>query len=175
MRCRAFLLFLVLSASTYSFGQYNFIKQLEGLRLEPYKCGVWQIGWGHTEGVNGKTSRILRHDADSLFRYDIKTTERILSRHIKVPLEKNQKRALVSFIFNVGVRYHLKKGSKSSKEPPTWLQKLNRGDYQGCADEMLRWVYSGGKKMRGLVKRRQLERSMFLGIEIQPNSSSQRK
>ncbi|WP_410526057.1 glycoside hydrolase family protein [Rickettsia endosymbiont of Rhinocyllus conicus] len=39
----------------------------------------------------------------------------------------------------------------------------NRGEYSNAADELLRWVKAkGGVKLQGLVKRRQMERSLFL-------------
>ncbi|MCZ6883772.1 glycoside hydrolase family protein [Rickettsia helvetica] len=42
-------------------------------------------------------------------------------------------------------------------------QKLNRGEYANAANALLRWVHvKGGIKLQGLVKRRQLERSLFL-------------
>ncbi|MDE8612071.1 lysozyme [Rickettsia felis] len=45
----------------------------------------------------------------------------------------------------------------------TLRQKLNRGEYLNAAGEMLRWVKAkGGVKLQGLVKRRAIERSLFL-------------
>ena len=41
-------------------------------------------------------------------------------------------------------------------------QKLNRGEYSSAADELLKWVHSGGIRLNGLVKRRALERLVFL-------------
>ncbi|HJD59248.1 MAG TPA: lysozyme [Rickettsia endosymbiont of Omalisus fontisbellaquei] len=70
------------------------------------------------------------------------------------PLTENQQAALISFIFNFG-------GGKF--QASTLRQKLNRGEYLNAAGEMLRWVKAkGGVKLQGLVKRRQIERSLFL-------------
>ncbi|WP_231289984.1 glycoside hydrolase family protein [Rickettsia australis] len=45
----------------------------------------------------------------------------------------------------------------------TLQQKLNRGEYLNAANELPRWVHAkGGVKLQGLVKRRNLERSLFL-------------
>ncbi|HJD67475.1 MAG TPA: glycoside hydrolase family protein [Rickettsia endosymbiont of Bembidion lapponicum] len=45
----------------------------------------------------------------------------------------------------------------------TLRQKLNRSEYDNAADELLRWVKAkGGVKLQGLVKRREIERSLFL-------------
>ena len=45
----------------------------------------------------------------------------------------------------------------------TLRRKLNAADVQGAANEFLRWVYAGGRKLRGLVIRREAERKMFIG------------
>ena len=39
---------------------------------------------------------------------------------------------------------------------------INEGRYQEAADEMLRWVFCNGKRLRGLVLRRTDERALFL-------------
>ena len=39
---------------------------------------------------------------------------------------------------------------------------LNDGRYEEAADEMLRWVYCNGRRLRGLVLRRTDERALFL-------------
>nr|WP_277361050.1 lysozyme [Rickettsia asembonensis] len=65
-----------------------------------------------------------------------------------------QQVALISFIFNFG---------SGKFQASTLRQKLNRGEYLNAANKLLRWVHvKGGVKLQGLVKRRQLERSLFL-------------
>ncbi|MCC8377741.1 MAG: glycoside hydrolase family protein [Rickettsia endosymbiont of Graphium doson] len=45
----------------------------------------------------------------------------------------------------------------------TLRQKLNRSEYDNAPDELLKWVKAkGGVKLQGLVKRREIERSLFL-------------
>ncbi|WP_269208696.1 glycoside hydrolase family protein [Rickettsia bellii] len=45
----------------------------------------------------------------------------------------------------------------------TLRQKLNQGEYSNAADALLRWIKAkGGMKLQGLVRRRTLERSLFL-------------
>jgi lysozyme len=68
-------------------------------------------------------------------------------------LTQNQFDALVSFSFNVGVHAF----SKS-----TLLKKLNREDYKGAKREFRRWVYAGGRRLQGLVNRRNQEAQLFL-------------
>lgn len=73
---------------------------------------------------------------------------------INQPLSDGQKAALISMSFNVGQRNLCQS---------TLVKKLNAGDYAGAAAEFDRWVYAGGKKLPGLVKRRAIERAMFEG------------
>ncbi|WP_405045477.1 glycoside hydrolase family protein [Pseudomonas aeruginosa] len=42
----------------------------------------------------------------------------------------------------------------------TLLRKLNAGDVRGACAELSRWVYAGGKKLGGLVRRRAAEREL---------------
>ncbi|MEY4463853.1 MAG: hypothetical protein RLZZ81_824 [Pseudomonadota bacterium] len=71
-----------------------------------------------------------------------------------MPLTENRQAALISFIFNCG---------GGSFQASTLRQKLNRGEYANAANELLRWVHvKGGVKLQGLVKRRAIERSLFL-------------
>ncbi|WP_041405139.1 MULTISPECIES: lysozyme [spotted fever group] len=65
-------------------------------------------------------------------------------------MNRNQKAALISFIFNCGA---------GAFQASTLRQKLNRGEYANAANELLRWMRAkGGLKLQGLVKRRQYYR-----------------
>jgi lysozyme len=61
--------------------------------------------------------------------------------------------ALVSFAFNVGL---------GNLQSSTLRMKYNRSDYDGAADEFLKWTKAGGKVLNGLVRRREAERALFL-------------
>jgi lysozyme len=60
---------------------------------------------------------------------------------------------IVSFIFNLGT------GNFSKS---TLLKLLNQSNYNGAAEEFLKWTLSGGKSLPGLVNRRNAERRLFL-------------
>jgi lysozyme len=62
--------------------------------------------------------------------------------------------ALVSFSFNVGL---------GTLQRSTLRQKHNRGDYEGAAEEFLKYTKAGGKVLKGLVNRRNDERALYLG------------
>ncbi len=72
---------------------------------------------------------------------------------ITVPLTQNMFDALVSFTFNLGA---------GALKRSTLLKKLNCGDITGAAGQFERFVYAGGKVMRGLVRRRAAEKEIFL-------------
>ncbi len=135
------------------------IKQFEGCKLTAYQdsVGVWTIGYGWTQHVDGKPIRagmtIKQETAERLLKTGLVSYESDVSRLVKVGLTQGQFDALVSFTYNLGSR---------SLSTSTLLRKLNAGDYAGAADEFLRWNKAGGKVLNGLTRRREAERALFL-------------
>ena len=135
------------------------IKEFEGCKLTAYQdsVGVWTIGYGWTQPVDGKPIRagmtIKQETAERLLKTGLVSYESDVSRLVKVGLTQGQFDALVSFTSNLGAR---------SLSTSTLLRKLNAGDYAGAADEFLRWNKAGGKVMNGLTRRREAERALFL-------------
>lgn len=137
----------------------SLIKQFEGLRLTAYQdsVGVWTIGYGWTQPVDGKPIRpgmtIKEETAERLLRTGLVSYESDVSKLLKVKLAQGQFDALVSFAYNLGAR---------ALSTSTLLQKLNAGDYAGAAAEFPRWNKAGGKVLPGLTRRREAERALFL-------------
>lgn len=135
------------------------IKQFEGCKLTAYQdsVGVWTIGYGWTQPVDGKPIRagmtIKQETAERLLKTGLVSYESDVSRLVKVGLTQGQFDALVSFTYNLGAR---------SLSTSTLLRKLNADDYAGAADEFLRWNKAGGKVLNGLTRRREAERALFL-------------
>ncbi|QNQ23523.1 lysozyme [Enterobacter roggenkampii] len=135
------------------------IKQFEGCKLTAYQdsVGVWTIGYGWTQPVDGKPIRagmtIKQETAERLLKTGLVRYESDVSRLVKVGMTQGQFDALVSFTYNLGAR---------SLSTSTLLRKLNTGDYAGAADEFLRWNKAGGKALNGLTRRREAERALFL-------------
>ncbi|HAS0853744.1 lysozyme (plasmid) [Enterobacter cloacae complex sp. ECL405] len=135
------------------------IKQFEGCKLTAYQdsVGVWTIGYGWTQPVDGKPIRagmtIKQETAERLLKTGLVRYESDVSRLVKVGMTQGQFDALVSFTYNLGAR---------SLSTSTLLRKLNAGDYAGAADEFLRWNKAGGKVLNGLTRRREAERALFL-------------
>jgi lysozyme len=139
----------------------DLIKLYEGYSSSPYLCPAqhWTIGYGAIWGLDGKRVTedhpdISKDQADQLLRRDVRKSQVAVLRLIKVPLEDGQFDSLCSFVFNLG---------SGSLQSSTLRRKINRGDYIGAADEFPRWVFAGGRKLKGLIKRRKHERLMFIG------------
>lgn len=130
------------------------IKAHESLRLTPYKdqAGKWTIGYGHLILPGEQFGTITEQQAEDLLRKDLSIAESSINQQVKVPLNKNQYDALVSFVFNIGVNAFARS---------TLLRKLNTGDYNGTANEFQRWKYAGGKISSGLITRREREQNLF--------------
>ncbi len=137
----------------------DLVRHFESLYLKAYRdmVGVWTIGWGHT-GLQHKDGTvyagrvITKQKASELLAYDMHQFEERVNTFAKVPLTPDQFSALVSFDFNTG-------GLGKS----TLLRMLNAKDYAGAAEQFLRWNRAGGKEVRGLTRRRNSERNLFLG------------
>lgn len=133
----------------------DLIKHFEGLRLDAYRdsVGVLTIGYGHTVDVR-LDQRITTEEAEKILRDDLEVfMHGVLKAAEPLKLTQGQFDALVSFAFNLGL------GSLKSS---TLLKKLKAGDAAGASFEFQRWVYAGGKKLPGLVKRREAERALFV-------------
>lgn len=151
------------------------IQEFETCHLKAYpdpKTGgePWTCGWGSTGPDVTKDTVWTQAKADARFLIDLEGAEREVMRAVKVPLNPNQFSALVSIVQNVGggrISLPGKEGRDGiirlkNGQPSTLLRKLNAGDYQGAADEFLRWVSPGSNVEKGLRRRRTRERDLFL-------------
>ena len=130
-----------------------FIKEFEGLRLKAYQCprGVWTIGYGHTAGV--KPGMVITEaQAEEYLKADLIAFERYLNG-LGLDLNQNQFDALVSFIYNVGTGNFFNS---------TLLRKVRANPLDNSImDEFLRWVYSKGRVLPGLQRRRLAEMKLY--------------
>ena len=126
----------------------------EGLRLKAYRdaAGVLTIGYGHTGKDVREGDRISPYWAKELLVKDVAEVERAVSE-LQVARTPGQLDALVSLAFNIGIGRL--KGS-------TLLRVIrNGGSKQQIKKEFKRWVYAGGKKLKGLELRREWEARRF--------------
>lgn len=147
------------SGMTTSTTGINLISSFEDTKLQAYDdgVGVWTIGTGTTVYPNGKKVKegdtCTLAQAKTYFAHDLKRFESSVNNLVKVPLSQNQFDALVSLVYNIG---------QTAFSKSTLLKKLNAKDYTGAADQFLVWNRAGGKVMKGLVRRREAERALFL-------------
>ena len=137
----------------------SLIKEFEGFVANAYLCPakVWTIGIGTTIYPNGvkvkKGDKCTLEQALEYLQHDLKSFEKTVNESVKVPLSQNQFDALVSLAYNIG---------SGAFKNSTLLKKLNAKDYAGAADQFLVWNRGGGKVLKGLVRRREAERALFL-------------
>lgn len=147
----------IIGATLVSAAGLGFITQHEGKVNQTYPDPAH--GWAVPTVCVGHTATAVRgrwySDAEclALLESDAKVASAAVLRHAKVPLTQGELDAYTSFVFNVG------SGNWASS---TALRKLNAGDRRGACTELTRWVYAGGKKLRGLVTRRAEESKLCL-------------
>ncbi len=135
----------------------DLIKQFEGLRLRAYPDpgsgrAPWTIGYGTTKGVRPNMV-ISKAQAEVMLQRDLREIERVVDDLVKVEITQSMFDALVSFTYNVGL---------GSLRRSTLLRKLNEGNIQAAADQLLRWNRARGRVLPGLTRRRVAERELFL-------------
>ena len=129
------------------------VKTFESFRPEPYldSVGVRTVGFGHVIQPGERLNEVTAAQAHDLLAADLALAgTRVLAR-VTAPLTDNQFSALASLCFNLG----------TAPLRGTLGAKLNAGDYAGCSAQFGRWVYAGGRKSGGLVRRRAAERTLF--------------
>lgn len=132
------------------------IASYEGYRGEAYipvPGDVPTIGFGSTEGVKMGDTITVPHALERL-RRDVSVAESAIARCVRVPLSQGELDAYTSLAFNIGTDAFCRS---------TLVIKLNAQDYSGACEEIKRWVYAGGRKVPGLVARREKEYAMCTG------------
>ena len=150
----------------------DLIKAFEGCHSTPYLCPakLWTIGYGHVlypeqarlkaderpaYPLRPEHNRVWDADEiDALLQEDLQRFEAGVLRLCPAAADNDSHfDAIVSFSFNVGL---------GNLQASTLRMKYNRGDFDGAADEFLKWRKSNGVVLRGLERRREAERALFL-------------
>jgi lysozyme len=90
---------------------------------------------------------------DAALAEEVRRHAAAVDSYVHVPMSPNTYAALISFAYNAG---------DENLRNSTLLRKLNSGDRVGACNELPRWVYAGGRKLQGLVRRREAERKLCL-------------
>lgn len=138
----------------------SIIGNAEGCRRDPYKCpaDVLTYGIGATEANGEKIDVSKRYsDAEIAKRWvkDIKSAEKCVNLYGNGrSMPQGTFEAMTSITFNCGCE-RMKKS--------TLFRMANKGYHPSMCDQFIRWVYAGGKKLKGLEIRRAQERLLCLG------------
>lgn len=127
------------------------IEQFEGLRLTAYKATrrdkYYTIGYGHYGADVKQGMTITEAQAEAYLRQDVAEAESTVNKYSGYGFNQNQFDALVSFAYNVGNIDQLTvNGTRSIEQIRAKLPE---------------YVYSGGVKLEGLVRRRAAEKALF--------------
>lgn len=133
----------------------DFIRSLEGVRKTAYQdsVGVWTIGVGSTSNVTPGLT-ITDAEIDERLAADLQTAAwRLQARigPIMDGLSDNKFAALLSFVFNVGAR-----------ESWTIWKVIRAKRFADVPTELRKFVYAGGKKLNGLINRREHEAELWM-------------
>lgn len=131
------------------------IRRFEGFSAVQYLCpaGYLTVGYGHVvKNPAAFRQPITKDEAVRILSADVETAERAVLRLISVPLTDGQFDALVSFTFNLGA---------GALQRSTLRRKVNREEHEDVPAEFLRWIWAGGKKLNGLIRRRQAEAALY--------------
>ncbi|MFT4325197.1 MAG: lysozyme, partial [Candidatus Liberibacter psyllaurous] len=120
----------------------------EGLRLKAYRCsaGIWTIGYGHTGNDVFENLAITEKQANDLLKWDVsKCLSQVFTvSPILINAGENRISDIGDFVFNCGIgRYRAR----------TLRKCVDSEDWKSASHECKRWVFSGGKKLKGLVAR----------------------
>ena len=133
----------------------DLIKRFEGLSRIVYFCpaGYPTIGYGHVvKDDEDFSAGIDEAQAEELLRQDAQIAERAVLRLINVPLTDGQFDALVSFTYNLG---------GGALQRSTLRRKINREEHAEVPEHFMRWVWAGGRRLKGLVRRRAAEAGFY--------------
>jgi GH24 family phage-related lysozyme (muramidase) len=140
-------------------------KVSEAFRAKVYNdpVGFCTVGYGHlikrvrcdgTEPPEFLPS-ISKGAATRLLQEDLRIAEYPVLTEVSgdIELTETQFDALVDFVFNVG---------SNNFRQSTLLKVINAGEFHHVPAQLRRWVNANGKKLRGLVTRREREIELFM-------------
>ena len=134
----------------------NIITESEGFRSKVYYCPAGQktIGYGFTEPRYINKKRMSEQEARNILVNEIiPATRAIVKKYVKVALSPYQEAALISFCYNCG--------EANLKTLVCRKGRLNDKNFSVIPSIMKMYVKADGKTLKGLVKRRNQEASLF--------------
>lgn len=141
------------------------IGNAEGCRRDPYRCpaGMVTNGIGNTHHVPNHT--VTLNDVARDWVRNLRTAEQCVSEVEQLagrPMSQGQFDALTSLVFNLGCQQFR---TNDDGTPTKIYHAAVVGHYQLACEHIKDWVFSGGKRLPGLVVRRQTEYERCMGLD----------
>jgi lysozyme len=135
----------------------GYVRPWEGNELTPYRdiVGVWTWCSGITTGE--RKEHYTRAECEAINRKEAGRYLAGVAQCIHVPLRENEWVAVGSWSYNVGIAGACRSGL---------VRKINAGaPASAWCPELLKWDRAGGRKVRGLTRRREAEYRTCIGEE----------
>ena len=135
----------------------DLIRHYEGYSATLYRCaaGYLTIGYGHLVREAEREiflGGIDEEEAERLLAQDVREAERAVCRLISVQLTQPQRDALISFCYNLG---------GAALQRSTLRRCVNRREHDRVPQQFLRWIWAGGRRLPGLIRRRSAEAQLY--------------
>ena len=136
-------------------------KHFEGYRARPYLCParVPTIGFGSTRYPDGRKVNLsdppISIDVALELLFNELTINEIKAiKYCPVLLSNDNRRAAITdFVYNLGA---------GRLQTSTLRRRINQQNWPAAKKELLKWVYGGGRKLPGLVLRREAEAKFLM-------------
>lgn len=132
-------------------------KQFEGWRSSVYLCpaGYPTIGYGHR--CDPDHPDITPEEGEMILESDMEFALFDTYRYCPVLIEEPPERvaAICDFTFNLG---------PGRLKISTLRKRINARQWNEAAYELSRWVWGGGRKLPGLIARRDAEATLLLSV-----------
>lgn len=139
----------------------DLVRAFEGFYAKPYLCpaGIATIGYGTIRYPNGikvtlKDPMITKDRAVEYMMFELQRNVRETIRACPVlgTVDPKWFGAITDYVYNLGI---------GRLQTSTLRIKINQEMWDEVPFQLSRWVYGGGKKLKGLVLRRQAEGIYF--------------
>jgi len=135
-------------------GFHRVVRRVPVITAAPYICpaGYWTIGWGSL--CKRDHPPITEPEGEVLLARDLRVALGAAITYCPLLLEEPPRRmaAIVSFTFNLG-------GARLKAS--TLRRRVNTRDWPQARAEIRKWVWGGGRKLPGLVLRREAEAQLL--------------
>ncbi|TKI02726.1 lysozyme, partial [Martelella alba] len=88
-----------------------------------------------------------------LLERDLASVKKTVDSSIKVPIGQYMRASMYSFAYNVGL---------TAFKNSSLLRNLNAGKMTAACDGLRQWVMVNGKRNRGLINRREIDRTVCM-------------